>query len=88
MPAITMWTSGYRSLTRLAIAIKLALVVERSIPLSPSFAPSAKTNTSIGFLNIQSIRLRPPAVVSPLTPEGMTSHFKFCSLSKDWRTFG
>jgi len=43
-------------------------VVSGGIPRNASLPPSSMTNTSIGRLSNQLIRLAPLEVVSPLTP--------------------
>src|SRR5258706_8358180 len=67
------------------MACKLVRIASTVMPRKPSFPPSSRTSVSIFRLSSQSIRRRPPAVVSPLTPALTTVKFQpaasilFCS---------
>ena len=49
-----------------------------------AFPPNSSTKTSTGWLRIQSIRVSPPAVVSPLKPAFTTRYLKPLLSSFSW----
>ena len=83
MPAST--TGMPRALAFSMMAERFALMDATVCPLRPSLAPSATIIQSMRCRKTQSSRVRPPAVVSPLTPAFTTrwgypaSRRRFCS---------
>lgn len=75
MPARRIFTLGFLSLTNRIILARFECVSSVGSPLRPSFAPRARTNTSVAKssgIGKKFSRLNPSAEVSPLTPLLMT----------------